>query len=313
MLGAAMLAFPARRAWSAALPLRIAIVSRTVFFVPAWLAERKGFFRDEGLAPEIRVYDNAEAINRDLASGAAQVAISTPESVILDAYGGGPLRIVAGNAERLPHFIITKPAIKTPAQLRGARIGVLSLNEGTTFLVRRLADSIGLKPGEYEVLPVGGAPTRWQLLREGKIDAGLQPFPLSYEAEAAGFNNLGPILDYVPDYLFTSVNTDSRWAAANAATLAKVLRALRRGQDAMRSDPAQSVRVAAEELRTSPDFAKRALADTERLRILSRDLSVNARALRGTFDTLVAVGQLKDAVFDSSKVVDARFLTLSRA
>ena len=70
---------------------------------------------------------------------------------------------------------------------------MLSLNEGTTYLVHRLAGAIGLKPGDYEVIAVGGAPTRWKLLQEGKIDAGLQPFPLSYEAEAAGFTNFGPI------------------------------------------------------------------------------------------------------------------------
>ena len=196
---------------AAAADVRVAIVSRTVFYVPLWLAQDKGYLNEEGLRPTIEISDNAEKINADLRSGRSQIAISTPEGVVIDAYRGGSLRIIAANAERLPHFIIAKPQIKTLQQLRGARFGVLSLNEGTTYLVHRLAGAIGLKPGDYEVIAVGGAPTRWKLLQEGKIDAG-SAFPLSYEAEAAGFTNFGPISRYVSDYLFTSVNVDSKWA-----------------------------------------------------------------------------------------------------
>jgi ABC-type nitrate/sulfonate/bicarbonate transport system substrate-binding protein len=287
-------------------------VSRTVFYVPAWLALRRGFFADVGLNVEIRIFDDAEAINRDLRSGASLVAISAPETVIQDAYAGGSLRIVAGNAQRLPHFIIAKPAITSLMGLRGAKIGVLSLNEGTTFLVRKLAEAIGLGPAEYEFVPVGGAPTRWQLLREGRIDAGLQPFPLSYEAEEAGFTNLGPISRYVPDYLFTSINVDQRFAADNAAAIAGVLRALRRGQELMTTARGEAARVAAEELMTSEALAARALADSERLRILSPDLSVSDLALKATFDTLAGVGQLPGAVYERGSVVDERYLRLSR-
>ena len=311
VIAGALAAIPAIPAMAAA-TLRVAIVSRTVFYVPARIAARQQLFAAEGLDCELQIYDNAEAINADLKSGKAQIAISTPESVIVDAYSGGSLRIVAGNAERLPHFIITKPGIKSLAQLRAARIGVLSLNEGTTHLVRQLATSAGLQPGDYEIAPVGGAPTRWKLLQEGKIDAGLQPFPLSYEAEAAGFNNLGPISKYVPDYLFTSINVDQRWAAANADTTARFLRALRKGQSVMAENPEMATRVAAEELQTSPEFARRALDDTARLKILSADLSVSEAALKGTFDTLVAVGQLRAGEFAPGRIVDIRYLDLSR-
>ena len=68
-----------------AAPVRIAIVSRTVFYVPVWIADRLGYFKAEGIEPTIDVYDNAEKINEDLRSGRVQIAISTPESVVVDA------------------------------------------------------------------------------------------------------------------------------------------------------------------------------------------------------------------------------------
>jgi ABC-type nitrate/sulfonate/bicarbonate transport system substrate-binding protein len=294
---------------AAAADVRVAIVSRTVFYVPLWLAQDKGYLNEEGLRATIEIFDNAEKINAHLRSGRSQIAISTPESVVIDAYRGGPLRIIAANAERLPHFIIAKPQIKTLQQLRGARFGVLSLNEGTTYLVHRLAGAIGLKPGDYEVIAVGGAPTRWKLLQEGKIDAGLQPFPLSYEAEAAGFTNFGPISQYVSDYLFTSVNVDSKWAQENRPVVQAFLRALKRGQAEMAAQPGEAALIAARELKTAPALAERALADTARLKILSPDLSVSDAALGSTFETVLSVGLLPPgSVYERTRMVDASYL-----
>ena len=289
--------------------LRVAIVSRTVFYVPLWLAQDKGYLKDEGIIATIEIFDNAEKIMEELRSGRSQVAVSTPESVVVDAYRGGSLRIIAANAERLPHFIIAKPQIRTLGELRGARFGVLSLNEGTTYLVHRLAGAIGLKPGEYEVVAVGGAPTRWRLLQEGKIDAGLQPFPLSYEAEAAGFTNFGPISRYMSDYLFTSVNLDSNWARQNRPLVQGFLRALKRGQEDMAAHPRDAAAVAARELKTAPALAERALADTAKLKILSPDLSVSDAALGSTFETVLGVGLLPaGSVYERARMVDSSYL-----
>jgi ABC-type nitrate/sulfonate/bicarbonate transport system substrate-binding protein len=285
-------------------PLKVAIVSRTVFYVPLWMAQQQRY-----VDATIEVYNNAEKINEDLRSGKVNIAIGTPEAVMIDAYRGGSLRIVGGNAERLPHFIIARPGIKQWGEMRGARIGVLSLNEGTTYLVHRMMSANGFKPRDYEVLAVGGAPARWKLLQEGKIDAGLQPFPLSYQAEAAGFTNFGPITQYVQNYLFTTINVDAQWAAQNEQAVVAFLRGLRRGLETMNKDRGAAVATAAKELNTTPALAERALDDTERLRILSQDLSVSQPALRGTFDTLVGVGLLpSDARFEPARMVDTRYL-----
>ncbi|HWJ00911.1 MAG TPA: ABC transporter substrate-binding protein [Burkholderiales bacterium] len=285
-------------------PLKVAIVSRTVFYVPLWIAQQQRY-----IDATIEVYNNAEKINEDLRSGKVNIAVGTPEAVMIDAFKGGSLRIVGGNAERLPHFIIARPQIKQWADMRGAKVGVLSLNEGTTYLVHRMMSANGFKPGDYEVLAVGGAPARWKLLQEGKIDAGLQPFPLSYQAEAAGFTNFGPITQYVQNYLFTTINVDAQWAARNEQAVVAFLRGLRRGLETMNKDRGAAVATAAKELNTTPALAERALDDTARLKILSQDLSVSHPALRGTFDTLVGVGLLpSDARFEPARMVDTRYL-----
>src|SRR5579872_1290193 len=105
----AMIAAP--HASRAQTQLNMALVSRTVFYLPAWIAEKQGFFKAGGIAVAMKVYDGSDQIFADLRAGSQQIAIASTESVIADAYKGGTVRIVAGNAQRPPHFIIAQPEI----------------------------------------------------------------------------------------------------------------------------------------------------------------------------------------------------------
>jgi len=293
--------------------LDVAVVSRTIFYLPAWTAEKQGFFKAVGIDAKIEIYDAADRILDDLRAGRRQIGITSIENVIAQAYKGGTLKIVAGSAQRPPHFIIAQPEIKSLAGLKGKLIGVVSMQEGTTFFVKDIALKAGFDPSDVKVAAVGGSPTRARLLKERKIDAGLQPYPLSYEAEADGFSNLGAIADLVPDYQFTSVVVDDEWARPNRAALVAFLRALRRGTDYMFTQTEESAELAARELRTTPALARRALEDTARMDVLARDLSVTDRSLLRVFENVKAAGLVPaDAPYDRAKFVDESYLMESR-
>jgi len=289
--------------------LHVGVVSRTIFYLPAWTAIAQGFFKQEGLDVEIEVYDGSDRISEDLRAGTKQIGINSIENLIAEAYKGGPLRVIAGTAQRPPHYIIAQAEIKSLADLKGKTIGVVSMKEGTTFFVADIAQAGGFALADVKVEAVGGSPTRARLLRERKIDAGLQPYPLSYEADAAGFSDLGPIAKLVPDYQFTSVVVDEDWARAHRAALVGFLRALRRGTDYMFAHPDESSALGAKELRTTPAYARRALEDTARMDVLARDLTLTDASLRRVFANVKAAGLVPaDAAFDRSKFVDESFL-----
>ena len=294
-------------------PLKIGVVSRTIFYLPTWTAEQQGFFKAEGLAPTIEVYNDSHKIFTDLKSGAIQIGISSIETVIEDGLKGGSMRLIAGSAQRPPHFIIAQPEIKSLADLKGKTIGVVSMHEGTTFFIKDIARKGGFAVSDVKVEAVGGSPARARLLKERKIDAGLQPYPLSYEAEADGFSNLGPIADLVPYYQFTAVMAESGWASQHRQEVAGFLRALRKGTDFMFAHPDESAALAVKELRTTAANAKRALEDTARMDILARDLSLNDTSLQRVFTTMQEAGVLPAvARYDRAKFVDESFLQESR-
>jgi NitT/TauT family transport system substrate-binding protein len=293
--------------------LRVPVVSRTVFYMPAWTAEKQGFFKQEGLDVKIEVYDGSDKIFHDLHAGTHQIGVASIESVIAESYKGGGLRIVAGIAKRPPHFIIAQPEIKTLADLKGKKIGVVSMHEGTTFFIADIAKAGGFKVEDVTVEAVGGSPARARLLRERKIDAGLQPYPLSYEAEAQGFNNLGAMAKLVPDYQFVSVMVDQSWANANRKALTGFLRAMRRGTEYMFANLDESTELAVRELRTTPAFAGRALEDTASMDIMSRDLSLANASMRRVFDIMLQAGALPaGTAYEPARFVDESFLNASR-
>jgi NitT/TauT family transport system substrate-binding protein len=298
---------------SAQTTLNVAVVSRTVFYLPAWIAQKQGFFKAAGLDVTMKVYDSSDPIFQDLRAGLQQIAIASTESVIADAYHGGSVRVIAGNSQRPPHYILVQPEISSFADLKGKLMGVVSMHEGTTFFVPDIEKKGGLSAGAIRVEAVGGSPARARLLIDRKIDAGMQPYPLSYEGEAKGLRNLGPVADIVPDYQFSAVMIDETWARAHSDTLVSFLRALRQGTQYMFAHPDEAAAVGATELHTTEAFARRAIDDTSRMDIMPRNLSLTEASLKRVFENVKSAGLVEDsATYQRDKFVDESYLRASQ-
>src|SRR3954464_8694549 len=95
--------------------IKIALVSRTIFYAPVWVAEQNGYFRDEGVDARFEIFDNAYTINEAMHAGVAQIAIASVEALVAEAFKGGKFRIIASVAQKPPHFKPDEPGINTVA------------------------------------------------------------------------------------------------------------------------------------------------------------------------------------------------------
>src|ERR1700730_11077651 len=202
-----------------------AAVSRNYFNMPVWIAQDQRMFADEGLDVAIELYEGVDEVTNRLTDGGAQLAYGITEHVVLDSEAGGFLEIIGGNVNRLPFSLIAGKSIRTFDDLRGKTIGVSSLDAGSSSLVMKLLAARGLEyPHDYKMRAVGPILARWDMLKSGEIDAGLQGAPLNYIAVDQGFSALcDPRVDF-PDFQFTSLNVDARWAAANGDVLRGFMR-----------------------------------------------------------------------------------------
>ena len=291
----------------------IATPSQTMFALPYWIAVHRGFFSDEGLAPSLEFIASGDLINQGLRSGRIALAIGPPDGVMMDALAGGPLRILAGNACKPPLFVIAQPEIRSAADLRGKTFGVLSLREGSSKFIEKFAKTGGLKPGDYRVVEVGGAPARVKLLAERAIDAGLQPMPLNYELEALGFSNLGWTGDFVPHHQFTSINANLNWAQREPSLAAALLRAFMRGHHFAITHPDEASEILAPELGCDVGHALNALRDSARLQIFDTDLNWSVPALQRIFRNLQEDNAVpRDAPFEIERYVLPDYLDKAR-
>ena len=313
LVGAAAALVGLSRTAAAADVIGVGMISRTVFYLPLWCAKHAGFMQAEGLDIQLKNPDTSDEVNKMLRSGEVQLVLRSPEAAMMDAYRGGSLRVIGGGISKLPHSIIANPRIKTLADLRGANFGILAEKEGTTHIVQDIAKAIGLTPADYKMTVVGGSPARWRLLREGKIDVGLQPVPNSYEAEAAGFTNLGSVIPFVPDWQFTAVNVDQKWAQPNRNIVVRFLRALQKGREYLRTNPEETARIAAEELRSDVTLTTRMLVDVEKYGMLDPETAINVAGLKRVHETLQKIGDVQaNQAFDLNAFTDLSYYQQSR-
>ena len=290
------------------------LVSRTYFNMPLWAAQEHGFFADEGLEVEGTIYGNASQVP-PLLDGTFQVYIGSPELPIQNQAEGGPLKIVAGNAGKLVHSLITRAPFKRIEDLRGRMIGIFSDKEGTFFHVKAMLEAHGLNyPGDYQVKHTGGVPPRHKALLAGEIDAGLQSVPWNYVAEEAGMNNLGDVIEYVPDWQFVSINVNSQWAEKNRDVLVRFLRVMLRATEWLYANRAAASAIAARELPAPLNHAERAWDFFTGTGALTRDVSVNLKGLSQVIATLKETELLaKSASGDPKAYVDDSYLKAARA
>jgi ABC-type nitrate/sulfonate/bicarbonate transport system substrate-binding protein len=295
--------------------LTVGAVSRNYFNMPLWIARQCGFFEREALAVTIELHEPIDAVTDRLKSGALDLALGVTEHVILDAEAGGRLRILAGNVNRLPFSLIARPGLRAIADLRGGRIGVSSLEAGSSSLVMQMLAAHGLAhPRDYALVAVGPILARWEKLQAGEIDAGLQGVPLNHIARDAGFVVLADPRQQFPDFQFTSLNADMTWAAANREPVVAFLRAFIRAHDWFYANREASLAIAEAEARIERRYAALAwdefVADT----IFPRDAAASPRAIQTLIEVSGLIRALPPRVAARAEdYVDATYLEAARA
>jgi NitT/TauT family transport system substrate-binding protein len=129
---------------------------------------------------------------------------------------------------RASFALMAGPKINSYADLKGKELGVTSLNEASTTMLKVLLAKHGIKAGEYDLITVGGTPTRFAALKTGVIAATMLSQPVDFQAEAAGMHKLGYAFDAFngPIIAFAVQRT---WAQKNSDALVRFLRAAAQG------------------------------------------------------------------------------------
>ena len=152
------------------------------------LAQKKGFFREEGLEAEV-IRMSSTVAAAALASGEADYAIGM--SALRGAIQGLPLKVVASYIQGSTQTLVARSDIKTVSELKGRTITIGTPGGSPDRHARLMIKHFGLEP-EKDVKFASGGLTEGRLarLQQGLIDATVVPIPLDLQAKKLGLNVL---------------------------------------------------------------------------------------------------------------------------
>ncbi len=108
---------------------------------------------------------------------------------------GAQTKMIAGVNNKLPYGFVSLANIKTPAQLKGKRIGISRFGSTDDFAVKLALSQFGLNPkSDVSITQVGSAATRLTALQAGSIDAAVLTLGLVQIGQKSGLNLL---LDFI--------------------------------------------------------------------------------------------------------------------
>ena len=142
--------------------VRIASGGHIVHFLPLDLAAAKGFFKDEGLEPEITQLKSGPAPAQALIAGQVDFSMNSIDHAFKAAVQGkDDLRMVV-LLNQLPGMVLVadgrlKDEIKTIADLKGRALGVTSKGSATHMVLAALLARSGVSPQDVTIVDAGSS------------------------------------------------------------------------------------------------------------------------------------------------------------
>lgn len=188
--------------------LRVAYPSMNTSVFALLIAQKEGYFKEEGLNVELLSIRGEIAIRTTLAG---EVDFFTNAgSALAAAVRSVPVRLVTVFQDKPGWDLISEPDIKSIAQLRGKTIGVMSPEGSLAVVAREILRKNGLDPSkDVNLVVMGGDEVRFPALQTKSIQATLFNTAMSLKAQKEGYRKLGTASEYanlVEGGLATSVD-----------------------------------------------------------------------------------------------------------
>lgn len=146
-----------------------------LYYLPLTIAERQGYFKEEGLDVTIVDFKGGSQSLQALVGGSADVVTGAYEHTIRMQVKGQDIRALI-ELGRFPGIALgvrkeLAAKVKTPADLKGLKIGVTAPGSSTNMFTAYLLVKNGIKPDEVSFIGVGTGAGAVAAMKKGDIDA----------------------------------------------------------------------------------------------------------------------------------------------
>lgn len=186
--------------FAASRKVRIAVGGKALYYyLPISIAERLGYFKDEGLDVEIIDFQGGSKSLQAVVGGSADIVSGAFEHTISMQTRGQAMRsfVLQGRAPQVVFAVNRKtmPNYKTLTDLKGKKIGVTAPGSSSQVLANFVLARAGIKPSEVSFVGVGASSAAVAAIRSGQIDA---------------FANLDPVIAQLQQDNLLQIVADTR-------------------------------------------------------------------------------------------------------
>jgi ABC-type nitrate/sulfonate/bicarbonate transport system substrate-binding protein len=219
--------------------IRTAIPQANLNYLSIFVADARGFFRDEGLDNETVVISGPLSIAA-LLSGDVDFS-GAGGSGMRAALKGAPVKGIMFQADKVTFYLVVDPSIKNAADLKGKKIAIGSPGDTQDRIMTMFAERGGVSARDIIRISMGAdTNTRVMAIKSGAAQATtVDPGGLVF-AQKEGLHSLGFLGDFFPMPFQGFVTTD-RKIRENPGQIKRWLKAAIRGLIFVRERPEESV------------------------------------------------------------------------
>ncbi len=173
-----------------------------------WVGKDSGIFAKNGLDLDLVFISGSTRSIQSLIAGDIAFAGSQGVASVNGRLAGADVAIIDSLTNTLPYYLIGKPDIKSPENLRGKTAAVNIPGTAADFALRLALQRVGMSYNEIKAVTVMGAGARIAAVMGGQVDFTVGPEAEKIRGEQGG---LGVILDMaalnIPFQLTCTVTT----------------------------------------------------------------------------------------------------------
>lgn len=296
-----------------------------LYYLPLTIAERKGFFKEQGLDVTINDFGGGAKSLQALIGGSVDAVTGAYEHTIRMQEKNQDVVAVL-ELGRFPGIVLAaakdKP-IKSVADLKGMKLGVTAPGSSTHLTALYLLAKAGVPADSVAIVGVGGGASAVAAVERGNVDAVSHLDPVISKLEADGAVNIlvdtrteaGTMAVYGSTNPAATLYLKADFVKANPATTQALTNALYKALKWLEKASPEDVAAAVPEEYWLGDKALYIKAVAASLPTYSRTGIITDKAAAGMLDFLKQVepAAFKDAKIDLKKTFDPRFVEKAAA
>lgn len=287
--------------------IRVGLTSKTATDWPLYVADKLGYFKQEGVKVDYVIVGSASGNAQQLAAGSNNIGETSSTQVIEAIQGGAPIKYVINQVITPPYTLLGQKNIKSIKDLKGKTVIIGGSNDITRVFFDAMLKGNGMTEKGISFTYAGSTANRFAALKSGSVAAAILFPPFDFTALSEGYSNLGSVQKYLPSFPFDGFAANSAWASSHKTVLVDFIKGYLKGVNWLynSANETQAVSILQAETNSKAQAAKETYQELfMKLHAFSKTGEIGQSSMTTVEQAMLKLGLLKSPLPPVSKFYD---------